>query len=288
MSRVIKMGGLTQEKLVAAVLNAPVLQIGKFDWAMTDVVDGQENNPKFIFGKLAKYSSEGHVTVVDPAKKSQREALAPNLLVASSAFVYLPDYSGIAFMHAWNGIQQDLFPKRFCSLIQEAYENFFVECSIEPVADYRKFVDKLYSLERISEMSAKVHPPNPLFGDRWAKLKDYMVRRNAEEVAIREKSRDGVGINTQLMAIMQNLLNHSKTSSESDSTIGITDAAMLMAADGYGQGKIIGEQQGQEVVIRTSDTHKSFLFSKMPEPSALAKTAEKFFEGISEERNMQH
>ena len=288
LSRVIKLGGLTQDKLVAAALNAPVLQIGKFDWAITDAVDGRESAPKFVFGKLAKYSSDGHVTVVDPANKSQREALAPNLLVASSPFVYLPDFSGIAFLHVWNGIQEDLFPKRFCSLIQAAYENFFVECSVEPVADYRAFVEKLHNLERITEMSAKVHPPNPLFGHRWEKLKDYIVRRNAEEVSIREKKTDGDGIRTELLTLMQNLLGSSQTNPATDVPVDITDAAMLMAADGYGQGKIIGEQDGEEVVIRTSDTHKSFLFPKEPEPTELAKSAAKFFEAISDERDMRH
>lgn len=288
LSRVIKMGGLTQDKLVAATLNAPVLQIGKFDWAITDAVDGRESTPKFVFGKLAKYSSEGHVTVVDPTNKSQQEALAPNLLVASSPFVYLPEFSGIAFLHVWNGIQEDLFPKRFCALIQAAYENFFVECSVEPVADYRAFVEKLHNLERITEMSAKVHPPNPLFGDRWEKLKDYIVHRNAEEISIREKKTDGGGIRTELLALMQNLLGDSQTNPAADKPVDITDAAMLMAADGYGQGKIIGEQRGEEVVIRTSDTHKSFLFAKEPDPNELAKSAAKFFKKISEERNMGH
>lgn len=288
LSRVIKMGQLTQHKLVAAALNAPVLRIGKFNWAITDAVDGQQSVPKFVFGKLAKYSSEGHVTVVDPANKAQREALAPNLLVASSPFVYLPDFSGIAFMHVWNGIQEDLFPKRFCSLIQAAYENFFVDCSVEPVADYRKFVEKLDNVDRITEMSVKVHPPNPLFGDRWAKLKDYIARRNAEELAIREKKADGDGIKTELLTIMQNLLGQRPASPKTLPPVDITDAAMLMAADGYGHGKIVGEQQGEEVVIRTSDTHKSFLFAKEPEPSELAKAASRFFESISDERDMRH
>lgn len=154
LSRVIKLGALTQDKLVTAILGAPVLRIGKFQWAITDAEDGRPGKPNFVFGKLAKYSAEGHVTIVDPAKKSQLDTLAPNLLMASSPFVYLPDYSGIAFLHVWNGIQEDLFPKRFCSLIEAAYQNFFVDCSVEPVADYRAFVEKLDSLDRITEMSA--------------------------------------------------------------------------------------------------------------------------------------
>lgn len=288
LSRVIKLGSLTQDKLVAAVLNAPVLQIGKFDWAITDAVDGRDNTPKFVFGKLAKYSSEGHVTVVDPTNKSQREALAPNLLMASAPFVYLPDFSGIAFLHVWNGIQEDLFPKRFCSLIQAAYEDFFVECSVEPVADYRAFVDKLHNLERITEMSAKVHPPNPLFGQRWEKLRDYIIHRNAQEVSIREKKTDGDGIRTELLTLMSTLLKGPRSSPAPDVSVDITDAAMLMAADGYGKGKIVGEQCSEKVVIRTSDTHKSFLFAKEPEPEELAQSAARFFEAISEERDMEH
>jgi len=290
LSRVIKLGELTQDKLVTAALTAPVLRIGKFDWAFTDSVDGRESNPRFVFGKLAKYSSEGHVTVVDPTSKSQQEALAPNLLVASSPFVYLPDFSGIAFLHVWNGIQEDLFPKRFCSLIQAAYENFFVGCSVEPVSDYRAFVEKLRNLGRITEMSAKVYPPNPLFWHRWEQLKEYIQHRNAEEVSVKEKKTDGAGLNTQLLALMQDLLGEADTGTGTvaDKPADITDAAMLMAADGYGKGKIVGEQDGETVVIRTSETHKSFLFAKDPEPAELAKSSAKFFEQISEERSMTH
>lgn len=288
LSRVIKLGNLTQDKLVAAILGAPVLRIGKFQWAITDVVDGRPKTPKFVFGKLAKYSSEGHVTVVDPTKKSQLDALAPNLLVASAPFVYLPEFSGIAFMHVWNGIQEDLFPKRFCSLIEAAYQNFFVDCSVEPVADYRAFVDKLDHLDRITEMSAKVHPPNPLFGHLWAELNNYIAHRNAEEVAVREKKTDGVGIKTALRELMRELLDAAPDQQLVDKPVDITDAAMLMAADGYGHGKVIGEHDGEEVIIRTSDTHKSFLHAKEPEPLELAQSAAKLFKAISDERHMEH
>jgi hypothetical protein len=292
LSRVIKLGTLTQETLIAAILNAPVRNIGKFDWAITDVRDGRNENPSYVFGKLAKYSSEGHVIVVDPSRKSQVEALAPNLLVASSPFVYLPEFSGLAYLHVWNGIQEDSFAKRFATLIQAAYENFFVECSVEPVADYREFIQKLRGLQRITEMSAKVHPPNPLFGHLWGSLKDYIQKRNAEEVAVREKKTDGPGLHTEIVKLMEGLLAQGGDPSTPTAlhvkTPDITDAAMLMAADGYGQGKIIGEQDGDEIVIRTADTHKSFLFSKEPDPSGLAKAAASNFKQVSDERGMTH
>ena len=256
-------------------------------------MDGRNGELKFVFGKLAKYSAEGHVTIVDPAKKSQLDALAPNLLMASSPFVYLPDYSGIAFLHVWNGIQEDLFAKRFCSLIEAAYQNFFVDCQVEPVADYRAFVEKLDNLDRITEMSAKVHPPNPLFGHLWGSLKDYIIHRNAGEISVREKKTDGEGIKTELRELMRELLAGPPDAPLAakpieSAQVDITDAAMLMAADGYGHGKVIGEQKGEEVIIRTSDTHKSFLHAKEPDPAELAKAAAKLFKAISNERHMEH
>lgn len=286
LSRVIKLGNLNQEKLITAILNAPVLQIGKFRWAITDAVDGQQEKPQFIFGKLAKYSDEGHVTVVDPARKSQIDAIAPNLLVASSPFVYLPEFSGLAYLHVWNGIQEDLFPKRFESLIQAAYENFFVDCSVEPVADYRAFAEKIESLERVKELSAKVHPPNPLFGHLWKSLKEYLEKRNAAEVSVKESEVNQQGLRTQLANLLKGILEDPHYTPETPPDV--TDAAMLMAADGYGHGKVVGEEDGAEIVIRTAEAQKSFLFYKEPDPDALAKQAARHFKQVSDERGMQH
>jgi hypothetical protein len=61
-----------------------------------------------------------------------------------------------------------------------------------------------------------------------------------------------------------------------------------MAADGYGHGKVTGESEREEVIIRTSDTHKSFLYAKDPDPTALAESAAKLFSSISDERHMGH
>ncbi len=55
-----------------------------------------------------------------PPAKLQVRAIAPNLLEASAPFVYLPEFSGLAFLHVWNGIQEDVFPRRFKAIIEAA------------------------------------------------------------------------------------------------------------------------------------------------------------------------
>jgi hypothetical protein len=226
------------------------------------------------------------VKVVDEAAKHQLQARARNLLEASAPFVYLPQFSGLAFLHVWNGIQEDIFPRRFKAIIEAAYDNFFVDCTVEPVADYRAFLQKLRSLDRITELSAKVHPPNPLFGRLWGSLDEYVKKRQADEVSVRERTEKPNGLTTQLLVLIQNILENPKY--EPTQVPDITDAAVLMAADGYGSGKAVGTEGGHEVVVRTSESQKSFLFEKEPEPELLAKAARAQFERVSTERDMKH
>ena len=286
MARVIKLGELNQTKLLDAIVNAPTVAIGQFEWTITDVIDMRDATAPYVFGNLAKYSKEGKVKVVDEAAKHQLQARARNLLEASAPFVYLPQFSGLAFLHVWNGIQEDIFPRRFKAIIEAAYDKFFVDCTVEPVTDYRAFLQKLRSLDRITELSAKVHPPNPLFGRLWGSLDGYVKRRQADEVSVREKTERSNGLSTQLLMLMQNILENPKY--EPTQTPDITDAAMLMAADGYGLGKAVGMEGSHEVIVRTSESQKSFLFEKEPEPESLAKTARAQFERVSTERDMKH
>jgi hypothetical protein len=286
MARVIKLGELNQTKLLNAIVEAPTVAIGQFEWTITDVIDMRDATDPFVFGNLAKYSKEGTVKVVDEAAKHQRQARARNLLEASAPFVYLPQFSGLAFLHVWNGIQEDIFPRRFKAIIEAAYDNFFVDCTVEPVADYRAFLQKLRSLDRITELSAKVHPPNPLFGRLWGSLDEYVKKRQADEVSVRERTEKPSGLSTQLLVLIQNILENPKY--EPPQVPDITDAAVLMAADGYGSGKVVGTEDDHEVVVRTSESQKSFLFDKEPEPELLTKAAREQFERVSTERDMKH
>lgn len=286
MARVIKLGELNQTKLLDAIVEAPVIALGQFEWTITDVIDRRDGAEPFVFGNLTKYSKEGSVKIVDESAKHQIQARADNLLEASAPFVYLPQFSGLAFLHVWNGIQEDVFPRRFKAIIEAAYNNFFVDCTIEPVADYRAFLEKLRSLDKITELSAKVHPPNPLFGRLWGSLDAYVKKRHADEVSVRETTEKPNGLSTQLIVLIQNILENPKY--EPKEVPDITDAAMLMAADGYGSGKAIGTEGEHHVVVRTSESQKSFLFEKEPEAEMLAAAARGQFERVSSERDMKH
>jgi len=286
LARVIKLGELNQTRLLDAIVKAPIVPIGQFEWTITDVIDRRRATSPYVFGNLAKYTREGTVKIVDEPAKQQVQAIAPNLLEASAPFVYLPEFSGLTFLHVWNGIQEDVFPRRFKAIIEAAYDNFFVDCTIEPVTDYRAFLEKLSSLDKITELSAKVHPPNPLFGRLWGSLNNYVKRRQASEIAVRETTDSSKGLSTDLVKLIERILENPKYQPKTEPDI--TDAAMLMAADGYGSGKAVGMDGDTEVVVRTNESQKSFLFEKEPEPEMLATAARVRFERVSEERDMGH
>ena len=286
LGRVIKRGLLDQEKLIDAILESAVVSVRNYTWTITDAISGELAGKPYVFGKLAKYYLQGHVTVVDSERRSQIDALTPNLLQASSPFIYLPEYSGIAYLHVWNGIKEGVFRRRFQAIIEATYENFVVGCMVEPITNYRTFEARVSKLERFYEISANIHPPNPLFGRICANLTEYMRERNADEVAIRETNEGERGIQSNIIEIIQGILNDPEYSPEE--VPAITDAALLMAADGYGSGKVIGEEAENRITIRTGDNQKSFLFAKDPPPGELAREAKNILNRINIERGMGH
>lgn len=287
MGRVIKLGELNQEMLMNAVINAPTIEIGEFEWTITDVIDQRNAADPYIFGNLSKYSRQGKVKVVDEIEKHQLSATAENLLEASAPFIYLPNFSGLAYLHVWNGIQENIFPRRFKSIIEAAYDRFFVDCTVEPVADYREFLLKINGLRQINELTAKVHPPNPLYGRLWSSLNDYVTKRQADEISIKEKSEKANGLMTKLHELIERLIENPKY--QPQGSVDVTDAAILMAADGYGSGKVTGlDEHSNEVVVKTSDSKSSFLFDKEPDHQLLAKVSKLNFERINTERDMRH
>lgn len=289
LGRVLKLGTLDQDKLMHAIKEPVSVSYRGSSWTFIDVKEVKTEREHYIFGRLSKYKPLGEVTVVDTHKRTEETQVEPNLKVASSPFVYIPSHSGIAFLSVYNHIEQISFVNRFCSIIEETYQKFFVDCDIELVSDLRSFAAKVSSLEGIYHVNAKISPPNPMFGCLWAELKDYLIKRNTDRMTVVEDAPDNQPLNTELAYHIEKAANQTIDEQYfTDEPLPIGDAAILMAADGYGHGTVRGKRDNEVITIKTSETVKNFTFDKNPEPEALYYKAIAIFEEIKEQRHLGH
>lgn len=287
--RVLKLGTLDQKMLMAALRNpASILRRGNA-WTFIDIDEYNQSGHHYIFGRLSKYAPEGEVGVVDESTRSEKKQIEPNLLVASSPFVYIPEHSGIAFLHVSNNIEVPTFIRRFSEVIEETHQGFFVDCDIELVSDLKTFAAKLASLDGIFKIDARVSPPNPLFSPLWKSLEKYLRDRNTDRMTIVEDAPGSEALHTDLPKIVEAAAEQTESEPFTpDEPLAIGDAAILMAADGYGSGTIRGKRDDETVVIKTSETALNFTFDKIPEPFELYTKALAIFTKIQEQRHMEH
>ena len=289
LGRILKYGLLTSDVLVESIKNPLPIYVRKNAWTFTDVIEHKDNIHHYVFGVLSKYSPDGEVVVVDTVERTEKKQNEPNLRIASSPFVYIPSHSGVAFLHVPNNIEQHVFVKRFCEIIKHTNENFFVDCEIESISDLRTFASKLRQLDRVYRIDARVSPPNPLFGPLWKSLESYLRNRNTDKLTLVEDAPESEGIATRLPELVDRA---SRQTEEEiyipDFDVAIGDAAILMAADGYGNGRIRGSSDGGLVVIKTSETTMNFSFEKEPESYDLYMEALSILENIERSRHMEH
>lgn len=288
LGRVIKHGMLNQDKLIEAILKPKPITAWGFDWTFINAQKEKINNIDFIYAKLCKYSPDAEVMVIDPEKGAELKQDEPNLRIAASPFVYLPEFSGISFLRVSNNIEPKTFMKRFAALAKNKYGNFFVDCEVEPISDLRSFAIKLSKLEGIFNISASISPPNPLFGPLWEDLKNYLETRRTDRMKIQEESGGDNTISTNLPNLVKSVSEQTLEKPFIPNKVDIGDAAILMAADGYGSGYVRGRQKGETVVIKTSETIKNFSFLKEPKPEELFRKAYAIFKKIKEDRHMKH
>jgi hypothetical protein len=286
LARVLKRGEMTKEKLIEAMREPATIEFRGTRYSFTDF---RAFGVQGFYAKLAKYKQQGAVGIVHEDQHASAEAQVRNLIDASSAFVYLPDFSGLAYRHVWNALTREQFERVFKSLVEHKY--LLAGCDVDPVTDLRTFVMRLSRLDRITELQATVSPPNPLFAPCWKSLSEYLRKRRLATVQIKEQADSGIETRVkeiaeavlrteqsvdQLMEMMEPLLD------------GVGDAALLMAADGYGSARVTGKEGAHDAVIRTSDNQKSFLLDGDPEPEILFERALEAFQKISNERGLHH
>jgi len=287
--RVLKLGTLDQQMLMAALRNpASILRRGSA-WTFIDIDEYNQSGHHYIFGRLSKYAPEGEVGLVDEPTRSEKKQIEPNLLVASSPFVYIPEHSGVAFLHVSGNIEVSTFIRRFSEVIEETHLGFFVDCDIELVSDLKTFAAKLASLDGIFKIDARVSPPNPLFSPLWKSLEQYLRDRNTDRMTIVEDAPKAEALHTDLPSIVEAAAQQTESKPFiPDEPLAIGDAAILMAADGYGNGTIRGTRDDETVVIKTSETALNFTFDKIPDPFELYLKALGIFTKIQEQRHMEH
>jgi len=289
MGRVVKLGNLSADMLMKAILNPKPITWWGNAWSFFDAHDYEKSGVTFIVGKLSKFNPKGEVVIADPRTRQEVVQSEPNLRIASSVFIYIPEVSGIAFTKVYSHIDEQHFIHRFSQIVQNTYDNFFVECDIRLIADLRTFAEKLTSLEGIYKISAKLNPPNPLFGPLWGPLKEYIKSRRSDKMLIREDASGETPLNTDLPRHVQAVANQTDDIPyKPKEPLPIGDAAILMAADGYGTGLVRGIRQAEMVVIKTSETTRNFDFAREPDPVELFDIAYDIFKRIERERHMEH
>lgn len=289
MGRVNKLGQLNNDLLSNSILNPKSIIRGKHAWTFIETIQLQVGEIPFIYGKLSKYHPDAEIKVVEPIIRAEVKRDEPNLSIATSPFLYIPYYSGIVFMHVSGHIMPKIFMKRFQEIIEESNGNFFVNCEIEPITDLRTFATKLKLLDSINQISATVHPPNPLFGPLWKSLREYIVMRRTDSMYIKEDAKEKGSINTDLARHVAAVADQTEDRVyKPDNELPIGDAAILMAADGYGTGQVRGLQGDTMIVIKTSETMRNFSFERDPDPVELFKVASKLFDEIEQKRHLQH
>lgn len=294
LERLTKSGILDDAGVLEAIVSPSSIQTRKFAWTITSPVQGEvaANGAVTAFagGHLAKYDPDAVVEVIDPRTSTVAIRSEPNLQIASSQFVFLPEYATIAHRHIWNKITAHDFRDRFASLVRSRHRDFFVECELSPITDHRRFFQKITELESLSEIKATVKPPNPLFGPLWRDFSKYVRTRNADSVTIDERASPQKQLNSDLPAIVAEATGKADAMPDAsrNAPLPIGDAAVLMAADGYGRGEITGIHNGASVVIRTSD---DAVLLRLPADTPIPVLAEQTLRRVlqlNEERNLSH
>lgn len=286
--RVVKIGLIEASDIISALNNPVPVEIRGIAWTFIDVKTLQDGKGTYVFGRMSKYSPDAEVAIVDPARRTEITQQEPNLSVASSPFVYIPEYSGIAYLHVSNHIEHKTFVSRWNSIIRSSIDKILVDCEIDPITDLRSFAIKLKNLEGIYALSSTISPPNPLFGPLWKDLREYLESRAAGRMKVVEESTKHEPLDTDLPGHVEGIVNQTEDSPYRPEPLPIGDAAILMAADGYGSGFVEGKQGNEMIKIRTSETVRNFRFSRIPKPEELYRRAAQIFRKIQEERHMEH
>jgi hypothetical protein len=287
--RVTKLGFDSAQMLSALLRTLPFID-DDIIWSLVGVKEQSADGHAFVHGELTRAKADATVTVLTDTLTTKLEKDEPRLVYATSEFVYLPEFSAIAFRSIPNLIEPRKFIRKFCRIIELSLGDLLVECGIKLLDDLKTFYERLEKIDAITAIKVSVRPPNPLFGRMWESLKQYLADRKAEELSLREIGRKE-GISTKLKQLIQLILEADPEKTEKflrENDLSPTDTAVLMSLDGYGDGRIDGRSAGAHVFIKTHESIVHFTLPAEHNVEAVHAEARKILEDISDERLLRH
>jgi len=207
------------------------------------------------------------------------------VIVAVEAKLQRFCFAPFRMKHVANQIEHSVFEKRFAEIVVASRGKFFTECAVEPIGDLEGFIAKVIRLEAITQITATVEPPNPLYSPLWGSLETFLKKRQAASLSVDEVAHPNGSLHSQLVPHLQSIQHKERLGHE---PADLTDAAILMAIDGYGKGTVKGRRARRKVVVKTSATVKNFTFSRNPEPEELYDKAAEAFQAVNDERHLEH
>lgn len=242
--------GSTEDKyrFINDALNAGAAEIfGKFKYGFFDIQEVTLNNEVFAFGRIVKYKPLLEGEVVDEGAHALIEGGLPQRVVAKAEFFLHHRTSVIAFRPVASRISSGQFRLVFSRLIEAGHQKYFVSAQIDTIEEELEIRDALQKLEIVRRISIDIHPTNPSNRPVYQNVNERLKALEAQRLR-------------QVIEGGENGLN--KRHIENDDAF----RGLLMAADGYGKGRIEGSIQGNKVVITTEDSpiRKEVVASETP------------------------
>jgi hypothetical protein len=289
-SRISKDGNIDIPRIIAALTQSISILSRKFAWTIVNVQSDQQVIYRnkvypFVSGLLVKYDPDAVVGVVNEATRQVELQPEPNMERAASLFVYFPGEALFVHRHVWNEVRPRDFRIQLAGLIKAFYGDFFVECELQPLADYSRFVNKLAALDEVTELKARVRPPNPLFSIFWSDLKKYVENRRLSQFQIKEIAKSNSTVPTQVPELARQI--ESNTVQQDEPAV-IGDAAILMAADGYGTAEVTGRRGAQVVVVKTAENAIQMIVEADISANELAARAAREIARQNRSRRLRH
>lgn len=219
--------------LLRGLRSSVALPVKTYAYGFFKVEEVQYDIEDYISGFLVKYRPSEPSEVVDTDTREIEDQEFRDRVRAKSRF-FLHVKTGIIAYQVFGEFSEKVFKKNFCDLLEQAYDNFFVNVEIQTINQEVSFFESLKRLDTISKVSIYLHPSNPSNREIWRRqderLQELKIESYKEEYKFKSSSNG--------------------TAAKDDEEI---SSKLHMASDGYGKARIIGKVDGETKVVSTGD-----------------------------------